>query len=421
MTTAATPPMGWNSWDSYGAGVSEEEILTNGKVLAGDLLPHGWDTLIIGAQWYAPEADGLVCRPFVPLESDAFSRLVPARNRFPSADENQGFAPLAAQIHGLGLKFGLHIMRGVPRQAVHAGTPILGASATARDIAQTNSICPWNTDMYGVDATRPGAQEYYNSLFELYASWGVDFVRADDTLMPYHRGEINLMRNALNSCGREMVLSLSCGPAPVEEAKHLASRAHTWRTTAGIRDRWGDLRNAFDICAEWAPYAGPGHWPDADVLPLGHSTLRASRDGAPDRHTRLTSAQQTTLMTLWCIARSPLMLGADLAQLDTETRSLLTNPEVIAVLRGGRGGREVYREHDVILWSSSLPDGTALAVFNLRDEDRAVQTDLRLTGLTGEAQLRDLWRRSEIGSASGTTNLHVPGHGARLLHLRPIE
>ncbi|WP_253866303.1 glycoside hydrolase family 27 protein [Micromonospora sp. WMMA2032] len=421
MTVAAIPPMGWNSWDTYGASVTEAEILANAEVLAGELLPFGWDTLVVDIQWYEPDAHSSAYRPFVPLTVDGHSRLVPAANRFPSAADGRGFAPLAERIHAMGLKFGIHIMRGVPRQAVHAATPILGSDVTARDIAQTNSICPWNTDMYGVDATRSGAQEYYDSLFALYASWGVDFVKADDMLLPYHRGEINLMRNALDACGREMVLSLSCGPTPVAEAGHLSSRAHMWRTTADFWDRWSDLRAAFDICAAWAPYAGPGHWPDADMLPLGRIALRSGETGVRDRYTRFTRPEQTTLMTLWCVARSPLMLGTDLTRLDDETRDLLTNPEVLAVLRDGDGAREVYREHDVIVWTSRLDESsTALAVFNVGKDDRDVQLDLRAVGIDGEVTLRDLWSRSDQGKASGTTGMHVEAHGARLFRVQHL-
>ncbi|MFF8478925.1 glycoside hydrolase family 27 protein [Streptomyces sp. NPDC015414] len=419
-TVAATPPMGWNSWDTYGASVTEQEFLANAEVMADELLPYGWDTAVVDIQWYEPGAPSSAYRPFVPLDMDAHSRLVPAVGRFPSAADGRGFAPLADRIHAMGLKFGIHIMRGVPRQAVHAATPVLGSSATARDIAHTASICPWNTDMYGVDATRAGAQEYYDSLFALYASWGVDFVKADDMLLPYHRGEIALMHNALEACGRDMVLSLSCGPTPLAEAGHLSACAHMWRTTADFWDRWTDLRQAFDICAAWAPHAGPGHWPDADMLPLGHIAQRSGETGVRDRYTRFTPPEQTTLMTLWCIARSPLMLGTDLTRLDDGTRRLLTNSEVLSVHASGTEAREVYREGEVVVWASRLGDGArALAVFNLGKDDREIHVDLFSAGVTGTVVLRDLWAREEYGKAEGGVSMRIDAHGARLFRLTP--
>ncbi|MEH7482641.1 glycoside hydrolase family 27 protein [Neobacillus drentensis] len=209
---AKTPPLGWNSWDCYGATVREKEVKGNAKYMAEHLKPFGWEYIVVDIQWYEPGANSSIYRPFVPLEMDDYSRLIPAVNRFPSAEGGKGFKPLADYIHNLGLKFGIHIMRGIPRQAVHANMPIFASNVRARDIAHTNSICPWNTDMYGIDASKQGAQEYYNSLFQLYAEWGVDFVKVDDIaasrLYHFHKGEIELISKAIENCGRDMVLKL---------------------------------------------------------------------------------------------------------------------------------------------------------------------------------------------------------------------
>lgn len=213
---APTPPLGWNSWDCYGAAVTEDEIRGNAEYMAKHLKAFGWSYITVDIQWYEPYANSSQYRPFVPLVMDGYSRVMPAENRFPSAAGGQGFKPLADYVHSLGLQFGIHIMRGIPRQAVHAATPILGTAATARDIAHTNSICPWNTDMYGVDASKEGAQAYYDSLFELYAEWGVDLVKVDDIaaskLYDTHQPEIALISKAIERCGRPMVLSLSPDP-----------------------------------------------------------------------------------------------------------------------------------------------------------------------------------------------------------------
>ena len=167
---AKTPPMGWNSWDCYGAAVTEDIVRANADYMAKNLKQYGWEYVVVDIQWYEPTAESHYYHNFTELCMDEYSRLLPAVNRFPSAADGAGFAPLAEYVHSLGLKFGIHIMRGIPRQAVHRNTAIKGSTQTSREIAAQSSICDWNTDMYGVNCTTEGGQAYYNSLFELYAS-----------------------------------------------------------------------------------------------------------------------------------------------------------------------------------------------------------------------------------------------------------
>ncbi|MBQ6712499.1 MAG: hypothetical protein IJN28_01755, partial [Selenomonadales bacterium] len=176
---AKTPPMGWNSWDCYGPAVNEATVRANAEFMAKHLKQYGWDYIVVDIQWSQPTATNHDYHPFTELCMDEYSRLIPAENRFPSSAGGKGFAPLAEYVHSLGLKFGIHIMRGIPRQAVHQNTPIKGSDKTARQIAKTSSICQWNTDMYGVDPEKDGAKAYYDSIFELYAEWGVDFIKID--------------------------------------------------------------------------------------------------------------------------------------------------------------------------------------------------------------------------------------------------
>jgi alpha-galactosidase len=417
---ARTPPMGWNSWDNYGASVTEAEVVATARAMHDRLLPFGWNTVVVDIQWYEPRATGTAYNAFTRLELDNWSRLVPSTNRFPSSREGRGFGPLAKQIHGLGLKFGIHIMRGVPRQAVHADSPILGSKQTARQIAHQSSICAWNTDMYGVDATAPGSQEYYNSLLELYASWGVDFLKVDDILSPYHRGEIDLIRNAIDSCGRDMLLSLSCGPTDLKDASHLRNAADMWRTTGDFWDRWEDLRAAIDTCAAWAPFAGDGRWADADMLPLGWIATRSGPTDGDGRNSRFTTAEQRFLMTLWCVARSPLFLGADLTRLDDATMNLLTNEEVLNVSRNGVNPRERYRANDIVVWSADMTAGaTAVGVFNLSNAPRTVQVNVAALGLSGDVSVRDLWLKQDLGQSNTTVVVDMDAHGAQLLAVVP--
>lgn len=422
-TYAPTPPLGWNSWDCYGAAVREEEIRANAQYMAEHLKPYGWEYIVVDIQWYEPGAVSSQYRSFVPLEMDEYSRLMPAVNRFPSAEGGKGFKPLADYVHGLGLKFGIHIMRGIPRQAAHADTPILGTEATARQIAHPNSICPWNTDMYGVDAAKEGAQAYYDSLFRLYAEWGVDFVKVDDIaasrLYGIHLPEIELIRKAIDSCGRPMVLSLSPGPAPVEHAEHLVNHANMWRMTDDFWDIWHLLYAMFERCEKWAPYVGEGHWPDCDMLPLGHLGIRSVDGGASDRWTRFTKEEQLTMMTLWTIFRSPLMFGGELRDNDEWTQSLLTNAEVLAMHKISCNARLVYRdEADRIVWQADGPGGTAyVALFNAGEETTEVSVALEQLGVASGAQAWDLWSQKSAGLLSDKLAATIAPHGAALFKL----
>jgi hypothetical protein len=419
--SAAVPPMGWNSWDCYGASVREDEVRGNGDYMAEHLKAFGWEYVVVDIQWYEPGANSSQYRPFVPLEMDEYSRLMPATNRFPSAAEGQGFKPLADYVHALGLKFGIHIMRGIPRQAVHADSPILGTNATARSIAHPNSICPWNTDMYGVDASKDGAQQYYNSLFELYASWGVDFVKVDDIaasrIYGIHLDEIKLIHNAIEQCGRPMVLSLSPGPAPLEHAEALTAHANMWRMTDDYWDLWHLLHEMFERCEKWAPHVAEGVWPDCDMLPLGHLGIRSVDGGGSDRWTRFTRDEQVTMMSLWAIFRSPLMFGGELRDNDEWTLSLLTNEEVLALHRSGRGASQLFREQERIAWTSRDEDGALyVALFNAGEQADTVAVKLSQLGLTEAPQVRSLWAREDLGVLN-ELSFSLPPHGSLLLKL----
>jgi hypothetical protein len=414
--------MGWNSWDCYGASVREDEVRANAEYMAAHLREFGWEYIVVDIQWYEPGASSSLYRKYVPLEMDAWSRLVPAVNRFPSSAGGKGFKPLADFMHDLDLKFGIHIMRGIPRQAAHAGSPVLGTPSNAREIAHPNSICPWNTDMYGVDPDAPGAPSYYNSLFALYAEWGVDFVKVDDIassrIYGSHPAEIALIRSAIDACGRPMVLSLSPGPAPLELARDFMSSANLWRMTDDFWDRWELLLDMFDRCEKWYSSSGPGHWPDCDMLPLGHIGIRSVDGGGADRMTRFTPDEQVTMMTLWSIFRSPLMVGGELRDNDPMTLSLLTNPEVLEVNQESIESRPVSREGHRIVWTARSPSGPVyVSLFNVGDSSATVSTTWRDLGLSGPRFARDLWKREDMGRTEGLVERRLPPHGSALLKL----
>lgn len=364
--------MGWNSWDCFGTTVTEQQTKAQADVMAEKLLPFGWQYLTVDIQWYEPEAKGHVYQDGAPLQMDAFSRLTPALTKFPSAADGAGFKPLADYVHAKGLKFGIHLMRGIAKQAVRERTAILGTDLTAADIADTTSFCAWNPDMWGVDMSKPGAQAYYNSLFELYASWGVDLVKVDDIARPYdavQQAEIEAIRKAIDACGRAMVLSLSPGDTPVEKGAHVMRHANMWRISDDFWDRWPPLYGMFGRLDKWTPYRTSGAWPDADMLPFGIVEF--------DRATRFTHDEQQLCMTLWCIARSPLILGADMTRMDDFTLALLTNPEVLAVNQASTNNRQFSREDDLIVWTADIPgsDDKYVALFNAQSNDEPYDLD----------------------------------------------
>ena len=419
--TAPYPPKGWNSWDCYGASVTEAEVLQNATYMANYLKPFGWEYIVVDIQWYEPEALSSVYNAFFPLEMDSFSRLIPATNRFPSAKNGQGFKPLATKIHKLGLKFGIHVMRGIPRQAVHQNTALLGTTKKAREIAHPNSICPWNTDMYGVDANKEGAQAYYNSLFELYAAWGVDYVKVDDIaascLYDFHEAEINLIRKAIDRCGRKMVLSLSPGPAPLEHAEFLKSQANMWRMTDDFWDHWDYLYPMFERCEKWAEHVGEGHWPDCDMLPLGHIGIRSVDGGGADRFTRFTKDEQMTMMTLWCIFRSPLMFGGELTDNDEWTFSLLTHKELLTMHQSLSQSKQISRSAEQIIWKGVAGEVNYLALFNVGEADTEITVNLEKLNLTPKSAILNIWDAREIPFHNVVT-FQVPQHGTVLLKIK---
>jgi alpha-galactosidase len=364
LSWAPTPPMGWNSWDCFATTINEAQTKAQADYLAAHLKKHGWQYLVVDIQWYEPGANGYDYRKDAPLVMDAWGRLLPAENRFPSAANGAGFKALADYAHSLGLKFGIHMMRGIPRIAVDKNLPVKGTEVRAQDIANKASICPWNPDMYGVDMSKPGAQEYYNSVFEQIASWGVDYVKVDDISRPYHdhQKEIEAIRKAIDRTGRPIVLSLSPGETAITAADHVTQHANLWRISDDFWDNWPALHEQFARLHRWNPHRRPGAWPDADMLPFGVIDLGR-------RTTRFTKDEQYTVMTLWSIARSPLMHGGDMTKMDDFTLSLLTNDEVLAVNQRSENNRPLFDRDNLIGWTADVPgsDDKYVALFNARD------------------------------------------------------
>ena len=416
-------PMGWNSWDCYGASVTEEIVKQNADFMAKYLKQYGWEYIVVDIQWYEPNAINHEYRPFADMCMDEYGRFLPAENRFPSAAGGKGFAPLAEYVHSLGLKFGIHIMRGIPRQAVHQNLPVKGTDKTAREVAKTASICKWNTDMYGLDPEKEGARAYYDSIFELYASWGVDFIKCDDIAreMPHEETELIMLSEALNACGRDMVLSLSPGPALVEKAELYKQTANMWRITDDFWDQWELLYDMFSRAEKWSIHTGAGNYPDADMLPIG--PLRQDYD--KNDRTKFTEDEQITMLTLWSIFRSPLMIGGEMIGFDDFTMSLITNEDILKMHENARHAHQVWRKEidgiEHVLWVAvSAEGGLYAAVFNAGEKNSKLVLSLNDLEVYTKVKGKELWGGENVEAAQ-TLTVELKSHGAKAFYLQLVE
>jgi alpha-galactosidase len=427
---AATPPMGWNSYDAYCGDVTEQEFKANVDFMAKHLAQYGWKYAVVDYYWYFPHptTEDFNQQAKLDVAMDAYGRLLPAENRFPSAAGGKGFKPLADYVHSRGLKFGIHIMRGIPRAAVNRNLPILGTAACAQEVANLRNTCAWSTAMYGVDVSKPAGQAYYDSIVKLYAQWGVDYIKADDMSRgenpfgeSYHAPEIEALHRAIMRSGRPMVLSLSPGATPPARAKHVMKYANLWRISDDFWDNWKLIKKQFELVRPWIPYAGPGHWPDADMLPLGRIRIRGFKDG--ERHSRLTPDEVRTMMSLWTIFRSPLMIGGDLPSMDAASLAYFTNPEAIAIDQHSRNNRELFTRGNQVAWAADSPEGRTkyLAVFNLGESVLEVPVQWSELGLHGKCSVRDVWEMKDLATFENQFAPKLPPHGAGLYRVIPAK
>jgi alpha-galactosidase len=426
---AKTPPMGWNSWDGYGTTINEEQFKANAQWLAEHLKKYGWEYVTIDMEWFVtnPTAEGNSKTSLYALDSNG--RYIPAENRFPSAAGGNGFKPIGDYVHSLGLKFGIHILRGIPKKAVEGNLPIAGSKFRASDAADTSETCPWNPDNYGIDVAKAGAQAYYDSIATMYASWGVDLIKVDCiSSRPYRGNEIRMLNTALAKTGRPIVLSLSPGAAPLKKIDEMRKYAQMWRISDDIWDLWHSdvpypqgLGDQFANVLKWAGKSRPGGWPDADMLPLGY--LGPAPGWGKPRITQLSRNEQLTLMTLWAIFPSPLMIGGDMTATDSWTESLLTNPEVIAVDQQSTENHPVVATDKIVVWLAKAADGKSFyaAAFNRGESAADLRYSWKELGLSGgEYAMRDLWQRKDEGKTKSFSVKLLP-HACVLYRLMGME
>jgi alpha-galactosidase len=421
--------MGWNSWDSYGTTIKEADFKANAEWLATQLKVSGWHYAVVDMEWFVtnpmPEGNSKTSQ----FSLDDHGRYIPAVNRFPSAANGAGFKPLADYVHSLGLKFGIHILRGIPKPAVDKKLPIEGSTYLAADAVDPSDNCPWNPDNYGTDSSKPAAQAYYDSVARLYASWGVDLVKADCMASrPYKGDDIRMLSRALRKTGRSIVLSLSPGEAPIENVDEMRANAQMWRISDDVWDMWHSavdypqgVVDQFSRIAKWATFSQPGHWPDADMLPLGY--LGPAPGWGKARPTRLTHDEQRTLLTLWSVFRSPLMMGGNLPASDDWTIELLSNTEVIALDQHSTGATPVITTDTAVVWTAHADSGDLqyVAIFNLGNTTEKMQYSWKDVGLsTPKYKVRDLWEHKDLG-ASDSVRATVPAHGVVLYGIWPLS
>jgi alpha-galactosidase len=423
---ARTPPMGWNSWDSFGRSITEATVRQTAEKVSKELKRFGWEYVVIDEGWYIsnPQEQDANKFRFVMTED---GRLLPDPSRFPSSINDSGFKPLSDYIHSLGLKFGIHILRGIPKEAVRRNLAIANSELHARDAADESDTCPWCTYNFGLKENAAG-QAYYDSILSLYASWGVDFIKVDCIAdHPYKPGEIRMISRAIRKTGRSIVFSLSPGPTALEHANEVAKYAEMWRTCNDIWDHWGVIKGLewsqgllaqFQTAAAWAPYIARGRWPDSDMLPIGR--LGPNPGLGKARDTLLTHDEQQTMMTLWSMARSPLIMGGNLLELDDWTRSLLTNEEVIAVNQRSKDNRQALKDGELIVWTARPPSGKGyyIAVFNTGDSEFSVDRSWKDLGVEENAyRIRDLWGKKNLNRAS-RLKAKLPPHASIMWKLQ---
>jgi len=444
---APNPPLGWNSFDSYGVYLHEDAAMANLEAFAEKLKPFGYEYFVIDAGWFGE----FELRPgtIYPAEKHArkmnfneFGLLQPSETYFPN-----GLQPIIDRCHELGLRFGLHLMRGIPREVVRQNLPVQGTNYRAADIADTTSICNWNHQNYGIDMGKPGAQEFYNSLINQMAAWGVDFIKYDD-LVPFPE-EIKGIANAIDQCGRPIVFSLS--PGGDVDPNHIDAfkRAHMLRVTPDIWDEQKGIDQCFDAWRKWSGKEEAGFWIDMDMIPFGQLQIMNPKPAGVNgdeskgelmkmmesgelekiellsgkgfnRWSEFSKDQMYTFITLRALAASPLMMGGDLPTLDEFSLSLITHPEVLACNQNGIMGSLVHENGSLESWKTvknNHPSEGWIGIFNRSSEAIETHYSEEILGIDpSEFNLTDVWADKALAPSESRT---VPANGVLFIKYSP--
>jgi hypothetical protein len=312
-------------------------------------------------------------------------------------------------------------LRGIPWVSAEKNLSIKGTAFNTASIALPDKGCEWYDGFYGVDMSKPGAQDYYNSVFSLFADWGVDFIKADDIV---NVPELEGISIASRTCGRKIVLSVVPANIPYDV---LRKNAHLARTGFDFWDVWQMLKVGFPVAAKVVKEAEPGFWPDLDMLPVGKIGLKISYKGPEARISNFTTAELHSLFSLWYIARMPLMLGSYLPETDQRTLDLITNEEALDVNRIGVNPRQIKFKNAVIIWTSDIPntDEKFLAFFNTWESKEPIKIKVRFDQL-GLVQgvrykVRDLWAKKDLGIFSNEFSAPIDAHNSGLYKIMKTD
>ena len=426
---AQTPPMGWNSFDSYGVYLYEEAAMSNIEAFAEKLKPHGYEYFVIDAGWFGEFElqEGTIYpaeKHAVKLKFNEYGLLQPSDTYFPN-----GMQHIIDRCHELDIKFGIHLMRGIPRAAVKANTPVKGTKYFAQDIADTTSICVWNHQNYGIDMSKPGAQEFYNSLINQMAEWGVDFIKYDD-IVPFPE-EVKAVANAIAQCGRPIVLSLSPGGKVDPDHLEAFKRSHMLRITADIWDDQKGIDECFEAWSKWQGKEEPGFWIDMDMIPFGQLQLMSPKPAGVQGHesknelldkmkagelanfellagkgftrwSEFTKDQMYTFITLRALSASPLMMGGDLPTLDDFSLKLITDKDILECNQNGVMGSLVYESEGIEIWNTPKKNskGGWIGVFNRNKELKSIslKPDNLGADFISSTKLLDVWNNKEVSA-----------------------
>lgn len=397
---ALTPPMGWNSWNCWGDAVSQDKVLSSAKAMVEKgLVNYGWQYINIDDGWQA-------------LRGGKYNAVQP-NIKFPN------MKALSDEVHRMGLKIGIYSGPWVGTYAGHVGAYSDNADGTYNWVKQGKHneffrfVDPEKKEKHGINYHH-GKYSFVKNDVQQWMDWGVDYLKYDwNPNDVYHVKE---MMDALRSHNRDVVYSLS-NSAPYGDASQWEKMANSWRTTGDIRDTWERMCQLGFNQTKWAPFSGPGHWVDPDMLVVGMVGW-----GPKLHYTRLTANEQYTHISLWCLLSSPLLIGCDMAQLDEFTISLLTNSEVIDVNQDplGKFGMVVAENEETVVYAKPLEDGSmAVGMFNRGNKVEKITVTWKTLGLRAEQTIRDLWRQKDIGKSDLEFSSDVDPHGVRLIKISP--
>lgn len=399
---AERPFLGWSSWSSIRKKPTEDNIKAAADVMAEKFKSHGYEYINLDDYYM------LDWRTTV----DEYGRWAVDPKKFPS-----GMKALGDYIHNKGLKFGHYVTLGIPKAAVDQNTPIEGTPYHAKDIVDFTKGQKKNfnfEEMYAIDFSKPGAQEFIDSWARLFASYGIDYLKIDG-VRNQDIADVEAWANALKKTGRFIHVELSNNL----DIKHISTwkqLANGWRTDHDVEaygtntlTSWKKVARRFDDVAEWQPHGGPGGWNDLDSL----NVANGDKDG-------LTNDEKISYVSLWAIAASQFVIGNDLTKLDDFGVSLLTNDEIIGVNQSGVAGKRLYKKNGAQVFYQSLPDGSYnIALFNTSSSTHDVSfkwTDLEIQG---SASVHDMWSHQDLGRMDKGFTASLSTHASRMIHVVP--